>query len=55
MSEHQQIVDALRARDGKRAVASMDHHLEAVTERALLSSNSEKHRDIRSILDRYAK
>ena len=55
LNEHQQIVDALRARDGKRAVASMDHHLEAVTHRALLSSNSEKHRDIRSILDRYAK
>jgi hypothetical protein len=32
----------------------MDHHLTAVTDRALLSSTSDKHRDIRSILDRYA-
>jgi DNA-binding GntR family transcriptional regulator len=55
LNEHQQIVDALRARDGTRAVASMDHHLEAVTERALLSSTTDKHRDIRTILDHYAK
>jgi DNA-binding GntR family transcriptional regulator len=55
LNEHQQIVDALRARDGTRAVASMDHHLEAVTERALLSSATDKHRDIRTILDHYAK
>ncbi|WP_420846268.1 GntR family transcriptional regulator [Microvirga brassicacearum] len=55
LNEHQQIVDALRARDGTRAVASMGHHLEAVTERALLSSTTDKHRDIRTILDYYAK
>jgi DNA-binding GntR family transcriptional regulator len=55
LNEHQQIIDALRARDARRAVASMDHHLEAVTERALLSSTADKRRDIRLILDRYAK
>ncbi|MBF9232304.1 GntR family transcriptional regulator [Microvirga alba] len=54
INEHQLIIDALRARDANRAIKLMDHHLEAVTERALLSSTSEKHRDIRSILDRYA-
>ena len=55
LNEHQQIVDALRSRDGKRAIDSMDHHLHAVTQRALLSSTSDKHRDIRTILDHYAK
>jgi len=54
INEHQQIIEALRARDAARAMKAMDHHLQAVTERALLSSNSDKHRDIRSILDRYA-
>jgi DNA-binding GntR family transcriptional regulator len=54
INEHQQIIDALRARNSQAAIAAMDHHLQAVTDRALLSSNSDKHRDIRSILDRYA-
>jgi len=54
INEHQQIIDALRARNSQAAVNAMDHHLKAVTDRALLSSSSDKHRDIRSILDRYA-
>lgn len=54
INEHHQIIDALRTRDAARAINAMDHHLQAVTERALLSSNSDKQRDIRSILDRYA-
>lgn len=54
INEHQQIIDALRARDRHGAIAAMDHHLQAVTDRALLSSGADKHRDIRSILDRYA-
>ena len=54
INEHHQIIDALRTRDAARAIDAMDHHLQAVTERALLSSNSDKQRDIRSILDRYA-
>lgn len=54
INEHHQIIDALRTRDAARAIKAMDHHLQAVTERALLSSNSDKQRDIRSILDRYA-
>ena len=54
INEHQQIIDALRARNSQAAIDAMDHHLTAVTDRALLSSTSDKHRDIRSILDRYA-
>jgi DNA-binding GntR family transcriptional regulator len=54
ISEHHQIIDALRARDARLATRAMDHHLQAVTERALLASNSDKQRDLRSILDRYA-
>jgi DNA-binding GntR family transcriptional regulator len=54
VSEHQQIIDALRVHDVNRAVSAMDHHLQAVTERALLFSEADKQRDIRSILDRYA-
>jgi DNA-binding GntR family transcriptional regulator len=54
INEHQQIIDALRVRDSETAIRAMDHHLKAVTDRALLSSNADKHRDIRSILDRYA-
>ncbi|EIM24857.1 transcriptional regulator [Microvirga lotononidis] len=52
--EHQQIIDALRSGNSQAAIHAMDHHLKAVTDRALLSSTSDKHRDIRSILDRYA-
>jgi DNA-binding GntR family transcriptional regulator len=54
INEHQQIIDALRAGNSQAAIDAMDHHLKAVTDRALLSSASDKHRDIRSILDRYA-
>jgi DNA-binding GntR family transcriptional regulator len=53
VNEHQQIISALRAGDVDLATKTMDHHLEAVTERALLFSEADKHRDIRSILDRY--
>jgi DNA-binding GntR family transcriptional regulator len=54
INEHQQIIDALRARDANLAIRTMDHHLQAVTERALLFSEADMRRDIRSILDRYA-
>lgn len=54
ITEHQQIIDALRKGDSQIAIDAMDHHLQAVADRALLSSNSDKHRDLRSILDRYA-
>jgi DNA-binding GntR family transcriptional regulator len=54
VNEHQQIVDALRARKAKRAIEVMDHHLDAVSDRALLSAQPNRQRDIRSILGRYA-
>ncbi|MBB4040283.1 DNA-binding GntR family transcriptional regulator [Microvirga flocculans] len=54
INEHQQIIDALRERNSRLAIDAMDHHLRAVTDRALLSSNTDKQRDIRSILDHYA-
>jgi DNA-binding GntR family transcriptional regulator len=54
INEHQQIIDALRARDATLAIQTMDHHLQAVTERALLFSEADTQRDIRTILDRYA-
>jgi DNA-binding GntR family transcriptional regulator len=54
INEHQQIIDALQAGNSQAAIDAMDHHLKAVTDRALLSSTSDKHRDIRFILDRYA-
>jgi DNA-binding GntR family transcriptional regulator len=54
VNEHQQIVAALRAGDAQLAIGTMEHHLEAVNERALLASAPNKQRDIRSILGRYA-
>lgn len=54
INEHQQIIDSLRQGDSQAAIDAMDHHLKAVADRALLSSSSDRHRDIRSILDRYA-
>ncbi|NIX78324.1 GntR family transcriptional regulator [Microvirga terricola] len=54
VNEHQQIISALRARDASLAIKTMDHHLHAITERALLFSGEDRHRDIRSILDKYA-
>lgn len=54
VNEHLEIVAALQKGDSEKAFAVMDHHLEAVTERALLTS-SNRQRDIRSILDDYVK
>jgi len=54
ISEHMEIVTALRAGDARKAIARMEHHLEAVTERALLDSAAGRQRDIRLILDNYA-
>jgi DNA-binding GntR family transcriptional regulator len=54
INEHMEIVAALRAGDAPTAIARMEHHLEAVTERALLDSAVSGQRDIRLILDDYA-
>jgi DNA-binding GntR family transcriptional regulator len=52
VSEHRQLIDALLSGDRKRAAELMDHHLEAVVSRALLTPRVE--RDIRDLLAPYA-
>ncbi|MDJ1157339.1 GntR family transcriptional regulator [Chelatococcus sp. SYSU_G07232] len=54
VNEHLEIVAALRSGDAGKAIAVMEHHLDAVTERALLASARTPQRDIRAILDAYA-
>ncbi len=52
VNEHLEIVAALRARNAAQVIELLEHHLQAVTARALLSNDGNV-RDIRSILDRY--
>ena len=52
VSEHRQLIDALRAGDAARAADLMDHHLRAGVTRALLTPRIE--RDIRDVLAPYA-
>jgi DNA-binding GntR family transcriptional regulator len=52
VSEHRQLIEALRAGDAARAAALMDHHLQSVVTRALLAPRGE--RDIRDVLAPYA-
>ncbi|WP_089178165.1 GntR family transcriptional regulator [Bosea sp. AS-1] len=52
VSEHRQLIEALRAGDAARAADLMDHHLRAVVTRALLTPRVE--RDIRDVLAPYA-
>lgn len=52
VSEHRQLIEALRAGDAARATELMDHHLQAVVTRALLTPRAE--RDIREVLAPYA-
>jgi len=52
VSEHRQLIEALRAGDAARAADLMDHHLQAVVTRALLTPRGE--RDIREALAPYA-
>ncbi|QEL23927.1 GntR family transcriptional regulator [Bosea sp. F3-2] len=53
VSEHRQLIEALRAGDAARAADLMDHHLRAVVTRALLTPRVE--RDIRDVLAPYAR
>jgi DNA-binding GntR family transcriptional regulator len=53
VSEHMEIVAGLRARDEKHVLHLLEHHLESVTARALLTADGQGVRDIRKILDRY--
>ncbi len=52
VSEHRQLIEALRAGDAARAAELMDHHLRAVVTRALLTPRGE--RDIADVLAPYA-
>jgi DNA-binding GntR family transcriptional regulator len=54
VSEHRSIIMALAKGDAARALALMNHHLEAVAGRALIVSKPVKDRDIKNILGRYA-
>ena len=53
VSEHRQLIEALRSGDAARAAALMDHHLRSVVTRALLTPRVE--RDIRDVLAPYAR
>lgn len=52
VSEHRQLIEALRAGDADKAAQLMDHHLQAVVTRALLTPRAEP--DLRDALSRYA-
>src|ERR1700759_5391235 len=53
VSEHREIVAALRARDADAAIAVMDHHLGAVEHRALLDQLGDGEFDLGAVLSRY--
>lgn len=54
VSEHLDLIDAIRHGPAERACALMDEHLEAVASRALLQSASARTRDLMNILAPYA-
>jgi len=54
VSEHRQIIQALKANDIKRAVSVMTDHLEAVVNRALIKDRTKKDANIKTILSSYA-
>jgi DNA-binding GntR family transcriptional regulator len=53
VSEHRQLIEALKSGDAAKAERLMHHHLEAVASRALLAQRSEQ--DIADLLAPYAK
>jgi len=54
VSEHRAIIAALTSGDAARATKLMDHHLDAVADRALIASHPASERDIQDILAPYA-
>lgn len=52
VSEHRQLIDALRAGQAARAAELMDRHLQAVVSRALIAPRTEP--DLGELLSRYA-
>jgi DNA-binding GntR family transcriptional regulator len=53
VSEHRAIIEALAGDDAARAGEAMDRHLEAVADRALIQTRSQKRRDLRDVLEQY--
>jgi DNA-binding GntR family transcriptional regulator len=53
VSEHREIVAALRARDAAAAIALMDHHLGSVEHRAMLDQGRDGQFDLGAVLSRY--
>lgn len=53
VAEHRQVIKALRDKDAAKAMACMDHHLEAVAARALIEPRSEI--GVKDALARYAR
>ena len=53
VSEHRQIIDAIKRGDADKAMRVMDHHLEAVAARAVLAPRNSG--DIRDLLAPYAR
>ncbi|HJZ21979.1 MAG TPA: FCD domain-containing protein, partial [Bradyrhizobium sp.] len=53
VSEHREIVAALRDRDADTAIAVMDHHLGSVEHRALLDQVRDGRFDLGAVLSRY--
>jgi DNA-binding GntR family transcriptional regulator len=54
VNEHSGIILALRSGDAPRAIALMDHHIEAVASRALLAGKDEQPASLGRILGDYA-
>jgi DNA-binding GntR family transcriptional regulator len=53
VSEHRAVIDALVAGDVTAAIRVMEHHLEAVANRALIMPAVRKNRELSDILDSY--
>jgi len=53
VSEHRDIVAALVAGDAERAAALMDHHLDAVADRARIVPPTPRERDLGRLLAPY--
>ncbi|MEI2301423.1 GntR family transcriptional regulator [Ensifer sp. MJa1] len=53
VSEHRELIAALAGNDRNKACELMDHHIGAITSRALLTSSSEK--DLSTLLAAYAR
>lgn len=53
VSEHRAVIKALVKGDTAAAIGVMDRHLEAVADRALIQTTTQKRRELRDVLDAY--